>query len=71
MNALQMILKLAQSGGNPAALLQQMAMNNPVAAQVIQMTQGKSEAEIKAIALNMCRERGISPEEVFRSAGIK
>ena len=38
--------------------------NNPLFQRAIQMTQGKSEEEIKQIVLNVAQERGISKDKL-------
>ena len=70
-NPMHLILTAMRSGGNPINILQQMARNNPQAAQAVQMIGGKSPAELQQMAINMCRERGTTPEAVLRQLGIK
>lgn len=70
-NPIQMLMAAVKSGGNPAALIQQMAQNNPQMAQAARMIQGKSPQQLQQMAINMCRERGTTPEEVMRRLGIK
>ena len=70
-NPIQMLMAAVKSGGNPAALIQQMAQNNPQMAQAAKMIQGKSPAELQQMAVNMCRERGTTPEAVMRQLGLK
>ena len=62
---------LARNGGNPMQMLQQMAANNPQAAQAMRMIQGKSPQQLQQMAMNMCRERGTTPEAVMRQLGIR
>lgn len=59
MNPMQMIGLLQQSN-NPMALLQQMAGDNPLMGRTLQMGQGRSVDELKAIAKNLARQRGMS-----------
>ena len=69
MNNLGSIVQLAQAmrgGGNPQALLRMAAQNNPQLANALSMIQGKSEAELKTMATNMCRERGTTPDAVIQ-----
>lgn len=68
---MQLIMSVMRSGGNPMQILQQMAVNNPQAAQAARMIGGKSPTELKQIALNMCQERGITPESVLKQLGIR
>ena len=69
MNMMQLVSAM-RSGGNPYQLIQQMAVSDPKAAQAMQMMQGKSPAELRQMATNMCRERGTTPEAVLRQLGI-
>ena len=69
MNPLQLIGML-RNGGNPQVILQQMAGNNPQMRQVMQMVQGKNPQELQQMAMNMCRERGTTPQDVMKSLGI-
>lgn len=45
-NPVMTLLSAMQNGKNPAALLQQMAANNPQAAQVMSMMRGKTPAQL-------------------------
>ena len=69
MNMMQLIGAM-RNGGNPYQLMQQMAASAPRAAQAMQMMQGKSPAELRQMATNMCRERGTTPEAVMQQLGI-
>lgn len=68
---MQLILMAARSGGNPAQVIQQIAKSNPQMAQAARMIQGKSPQQLQQMAINMCRERGTTPEDVMRRLGIK
>lgn len=59
MNPMQMIGLLQQSN-NPMALLQQFAGENPLMGRTLQMGQGRSVDELKVIARNLARQRGMS-----------
>lgn len=61
---------LARNGGNPMQMLQQMAANNPQAAQAMRMIQGKSPAQLQQMAMNMCKERNTTPEAILKQLGI-
>lgn len=71
MYSMAQLMQLMRRGGDPRQMLQQMAGNDPRAAQAFQMLNGKSPAELRAMAENMCRERGTTPEAVMRQLGIK
>lgn len=70
-NPLMMAMQMAQAGKNPMALLQSMAQSNPQMAQALQMMQGKSPADLRKVAENMAKERGIDLEQMAQSMGIK
>ena len=56
--------------GNPMMqLMQRMAMNDPRAAQAMQIIRGKSPQELQQIAQNMARERNIDLNELRRQFG--
>lgn len=70
-NPLMQITGLLQSGKNPNAILQTMAMNNPQVKQVMQMMHGKSPEQLRQIANNMAAERGTTVEDIARQLGIQ
>jgi hypothetical protein len=43
-----------------------MLKNNPLFQRATQMAQGKSEQELKQIASNLCKQRGINMDEAYR-----
>lgn len=70
-NTMMQLLSIVRQGGNPMQMIQQMAANNPQAAQAMRIMQGKSPEQLKQIATNMARERGMSVEQVMQQLGIK
>lgn len=69
-NPLMQMVGLLQSGGNPMQMLQQMAMQNPQAAQAMKMIRGKSPQELRQMAENMAKERGTTLDAVAQSLGL-
>ena len=65
-----LLLNAMQMGRNPTAMLNQMAASNPQIKQVLQMAQGKSPDQLRQMAINMARERGVSLDDVARQLGI-
>ena len=57
MNLIQLVNMIRSIG--PEKALQQMAGQNPLAAQAMKMIEGKSPQQINQIAANMARERGV------------
>jgi hypothetical protein len=66
MNNLMSLIGMLRSAGNPMAMLQQQAGNDPVIARALQMIQGKSPDQIMGIANNLAREQGVDINQ-FRS----
>lgn len=71
MNFQQQIINQIMNGMNPVEALQKTGMINPQMATALNILNGKSPQQINAIAENMCRERGTTPQEVARSLGLK
>lgn len=64
------ILQAAMGGMRPAQFLQQMAGQNPIAAQAMNLIQGKTPEQLYQTADNMAKQRGTSVEEIARQYGI-
>lgn len=64
------LVQMLQSGGNgPQAIigmLRQQAGNNPVMRNALDMIERNDAAGIEQLARNLCRERGINPEEAVK-----
>ena len=69
-NPLMMLVQAMNSGGNPMALLQQMAPQNPQIAQAFRMMQGKNPQQLEQMARVMAQERGIDINQMIRQLGI-
>lgn len=69
-NMLTMLVNAVNSRQNPLGVLQQMAGGNPQATQAFNMIRGKSAAELRQMAENMAKERGVSINDVLRQLGI-
>lgn len=69
-NPIAMLVQAMNNGGNPVALMQQMAIQNPQIAQAMTLMQGKSPQQLEAMVRNMAGERGIDINEMIRSLGI-
>lgn len=70
MNPLMMALQMAQGGKNPMGLFQQMAGSNPQMAQAMNLIKGKSPEQLRIVAENMAKERGIDLEQMAQSMGL-
>lgn len=69
-NPVMALMNAVHSGANPNRIFQQMAMQDPRVYQARQMMAGKTPEQLRQICMNMCSERGTTPEEVARSLGI-
>lgn len=63
MNPMQLMGLLNQSN-NPLELIQNMAGQNPLMGRALQMGKGKSVDELKVIAQNLARQRGINEKQL-------
>lgn len=69
-NPIAAMVSSMRNGNNPMALIQHMAESNPQMKQFMQMVRGKSSAQLKQMAENMAKERGVSINDVARQLGI-
>ncbi len=69
-NSMEAIMSAFRSGANPMAVMQNVATNNPAMQQFMRMINGKSADQLKQMAENMARERGVSLNDVARQLGI-
>ena len=69
-NPMTAMLNAMRSGGNPMNAIQHMAMQNPQMRQFMHMVNGKSPAQLKQMAENVAKERGVSLNDVARQLGI-
>lgn len=65
------IIKVYKGGGNPLALMAQMANSNPQMAQAMQMVDGKSPQQIKQMVQNMANEQGIDLKQLAQQYGLQ
>ena len=69
MNVMQMV-QMMRTGVNPMQMMQQVAAQNPVMRQAMDMARGKSPQELRQIADNMARQRGTTVEDIARQLGL-
>lgn len=69
-NPMMAIMQAAMGGMRPAQFLQQMATQNPMASQAMNLIQGKTPEQLHEIANNMAKQRGTTVEEIARQYGI-
>ena len=69
-NPMAAMLNSMSKGKNPMLMMQQMAAQNPQMRQFMQMIQGKTPEQLRQMAENVAKERGISINDVARQLGI-
>lgn len=67
---LSALMQMMQGGGNPMQLAQMFASQNPQAFPAMQMIQGKSPQQLQETFYNLCRSRGVNPQDIARQCGI-
>ena len=70
MNPLQAIQALLK-GAYPTQLMMQLAQNNPAVRQAMQMVNGKTPDQIRDMAQQIARQRGIDLNQLPRQLGVK
>jgi len=70
-NPMMQIMSAVRGGQNPMQVMQRMAMNDPRAAQAMQIIRGKSSQELQQIAQNMAKERNINIAELQQMFGLR
>ena len=70
-NNMMLMAQMLRTGGNPRALMQQMASRDPRMSQFMQMINGKTPQQLESIARNAAKERGVNVEDLMRQFGLK
>ena len=70
-NPFMMALQMAQAGKNPMNFLQSIAGQNAPLAQALKLINGKTPDQLRTVAVNMAKQRGIDLEKMAQSMGIK
>lgn len=68
-NPMQLI-GLLRGGGNPMQILTSVSQNNPQLAQVLNMVNGKTPAQMQEMAYQMAQQRGIDIQQLAQQMGI-
>ena len=58
-DALTTLITILKTGGNPQAVLNSMAAQNPKIGEALQLLQGKSSQDMENICRNLCKQKGI------------
>lgn len=64
------LVSTLKNGGNIRLTLQQLAASNPQVRQAMQMINGKSPDQLRMMAENMAKERGVSVNDMLMRLGL-
>ena len=65
------ILRSIRGGANPMQTIMKAAANNPSLKQASSILQGKDARQLEMTARNMCKERGVNPDDLLKQMGLK
>ena len=69
-NPIQFIQAL-QKGGNANQLLMQAAQRNPAVQQAMQAVNGRTPEQVRDLAYEMARQRGVDLNQIAQQLGIR
>ncbi len=64
------MINMMRNGGNPMSFIQNMAGQNPQAAQFMRMVGGKNASQLKQMAESIAANNGTTVDEVARRLGL-
>lgn len=70
MNPLQMI-QLLRGAQNPMQTMVQLSQQNPQLNQIMQMTNGKTSAQMEQMVRQAAQQRGVDLNQLARQLGVK
>ena len=70
MNNPMQILQAVQNGANPNQLIMQLSQQNPAFRQAMQAVNGKTPDQIRDMAYQMARQRGVDLAQLAQQMGI-
>lgn len=70
MNPMQ-ILQAVRNGANPNQIAMQLARSNPAVQQAMQMMSGKTPDQVRDMAYQMARQRGVDLNQIAQQWGIR
>lgn len=65
------LLQAMKCSNNPMGLLNQVLGSNPQMHQALNIIGGKNPAQLRQVAMNMARERGIDLEQMASQMGLR
>lgn len=65
------LMQMLRGSGNPMQMLMGMSRNNPQLQQIMQMTNGKTPAEMQQMVMDEARKRGIDINQLAQQMGVR
>lgn len=69
-NPFMQMISMLKNGGNPQAMIQQMAKSNPQMKQIMDTVNGKSQQEMNEYIKNAAQQRGVDLSQLAQSIGM-
>lgn len=70
-NPMNQIMNALQRGVNPNQIAMQLAQQNPAVQQAMQMVNGKTPEQVRDMAFQMAKQRGVDLYQLARNMGIQ
>ena len=70
-NPINQIMNALQQGVNPNQIAMQLAQNNPSVRQAMQLVNGKTPEQVRDMAFQMAKQRGVDLYQLARNMGIQ
>jgi hypothetical protein len=70
-NPMNQIMNALQQGVNPNQIAMQLAQNNPSVRQAMQLVNGKTPEQVRDMAFQMAKQRGVDLYQFARNMGIQ
>ena len=70
-NPMNQIMNALQQGVNPNQIAMQLAQNNPSVRQAMQLVNGKTPEQVRDMAFQMAKQRGVDLYQLARNMGIQ
>lgn len=69
-NPLFQLMNMMRAGGNPQNLIQSFIQKNPNMQGAMPLIQGKSTDQLQQTFYNLCKEKGVDPQQVAQQFGV-
>ena len=70
MNMMAGLMQMLQNGGDPMQIVRMFVSRNPNAAPAMELIRNNPPEQLPQVFYNLCKSRGIDPQQVARSCGV-